>query len=605
MSGTYYRKQENKSCCPVCGKEYRASEFRRRWDGLWVCPKDYEERHPQDFVRARPDDMRPAVVAGCCGSDGYPQITTAEAPLCPSPLEPLDNATIGNATSVNLSWTTFPGISTYQIYFWEDGESQPASATYTTSTSPYFVTGLTEDTGYWWFVTAANEDGEIRDCSGNARFFTTALPIPACPVLTGPADDHEEQAADLDPVTVSLTWSASTLATSYKVYASIDGAPLALQGSTALLTFDLEVDVGSEVIWLVRAVNASGESSGCGSRSFSVTPPAELVTVYDTPGEYSWEGPNPFAVSVEVRVLGAGGGGGGGVGGSGTANRITGGGAGGGGAGAVETFTPAELVGPIAITVGAGGSGGAGGATATENGHDGENGGASRFGGFFVAGGGGGGSGGDWAGVNTHVGGGGGGGVQSGTGDASVNGGKGGVQTPGTAGSIGGAPGSTDFSTDNDALDAPNPSTDYGGGGGGGGDVVGSHGSVSLWGGAGGGGGSAASNGLPSSAQTGANGTASTGATDVPAGGAPTMDGEDGADPADPKMLAGSSGAGGGGAGNAAISGTGNGGNGGDGGRGSGGGGGGGIYVNDFNDKHGGAGGRGGDGYVVIIETNG
>lgn len=42
--------------CEVCGLEYRKSQMRKRWDGYIVCPKDFELRHPQDFVRARPDN---------------------------------------------------------------------------------------------------------------------------------------------------------------------------------------------------------------------------------------------------------------------------------------------------------------------------------------------------------------------------------------------------------------------------------------------------------------------------------------------------------------------------------------------------------------------
>lgn len=41
--------------CDVCGFEYQASETRMRWDKLRVCLKDWEPRHPQEFVRARRD----------------------------------------------------------------------------------------------------------------------------------------------------------------------------------------------------------------------------------------------------------------------------------------------------------------------------------------------------------------------------------------------------------------------------------------------------------------------------------------------------------------------------------------------------------------------
>ena len=41
--------------CAVCGFKYKASQLQKRWDGIYVCASDFESRHPQDFVRARPD----------------------------------------------------------------------------------------------------------------------------------------------------------------------------------------------------------------------------------------------------------------------------------------------------------------------------------------------------------------------------------------------------------------------------------------------------------------------------------------------------------------------------------------------------------------------
>lgn len=37
--------------CDVCGFEYGSDEVRKRWDNLIVCEKDWETRHPQDFIR--------------------------------------------------------------------------------------------------------------------------------------------------------------------------------------------------------------------------------------------------------------------------------------------------------------------------------------------------------------------------------------------------------------------------------------------------------------------------------------------------------------------------------------------------------------------------
>lgn len=43
--------------CDSCGKKIKASEAKQRWDGLIVCPDDFEMRQPQDFVKARSDKI--------------------------------------------------------------------------------------------------------------------------------------------------------------------------------------------------------------------------------------------------------------------------------------------------------------------------------------------------------------------------------------------------------------------------------------------------------------------------------------------------------------------------------------------------------------------
>ena len=46
--------------CDVCGWKIKSSDAKERWDGLIVCPKDYETRHPMDFIKApRPDKPLP------------------------------------------------------------------------------------------------------------------------------------------------------------------------------------------------------------------------------------------------------------------------------------------------------------------------------------------------------------------------------------------------------------------------------------------------------------------------------------------------------------------------------------------------------------------
>ena len=43
--------------CDSCGRKYKASTMKKRWDGLIVCPEDYEIRHPQLSLKVRGDKM--------------------------------------------------------------------------------------------------------------------------------------------------------------------------------------------------------------------------------------------------------------------------------------------------------------------------------------------------------------------------------------------------------------------------------------------------------------------------------------------------------------------------------------------------------------------
>lgn len=43
--------------CDSCGRKFKASELRKRWDGFMVCKDDLELRHPQDFVKTKQDKI--------------------------------------------------------------------------------------------------------------------------------------------------------------------------------------------------------------------------------------------------------------------------------------------------------------------------------------------------------------------------------------------------------------------------------------------------------------------------------------------------------------------------------------------------------------------
>ncbi len=56
---TYFTSGQWNALCDRCGFKFKSSELKKDWQGLMVCPKDYEARHPQDFIKVRPEKAIP------------------------------------------------------------------------------------------------------------------------------------------------------------------------------------------------------------------------------------------------------------------------------------------------------------------------------------------------------------------------------------------------------------------------------------------------------------------------------------------------------------------------------------------------------------------
>jgi hypothetical protein len=56
---THYVPGEWNAICDRCGFEFKASELKKEWTGLMVCAKDWEPRHPQDFIRVPKEEIAP------------------------------------------------------------------------------------------------------------------------------------------------------------------------------------------------------------------------------------------------------------------------------------------------------------------------------------------------------------------------------------------------------------------------------------------------------------------------------------------------------------------------------------------------------------------
>lgn len=70
-----YRHGDYHAICDICGFQFHASKMKMTWDNLFVCKKDFDHRHPQDFVRGRAYNQRVPIPRP--GSDAFTDTQTA------------------------------------------------------------------------------------------------------------------------------------------------------------------------------------------------------------------------------------------------------------------------------------------------------------------------------------------------------------------------------------------------------------------------------------------------------------------------------------------------------------------------------------------------
>jgi hypothetical protein len=56
-SGNYYKAGDWLAVCDICGFRFKASKLRKNWKNEMVCEEDFELRHPQEFIRVRPEKI--------------------------------------------------------------------------------------------------------------------------------------------------------------------------------------------------------------------------------------------------------------------------------------------------------------------------------------------------------------------------------------------------------------------------------------------------------------------------------------------------------------------------------------------------------------------
>jgi len=203
-------------------------------------------------------------------SPQYQATITSTVPTQP-PAAPTGASASGSNAAVILAWTASSGASSYNV---KRSLTSGTELTVTNVTGTRVVdTGLVNGTPYYYVVSATNSIGESAN---SAEVSATPLPPPAAP--TGVS-------ATVSKVTVTLTWTASSGATSYNVKRSLtSGSELTVTTTTDTSVVDAGLSYGTTYYYVVSALSSCGESPNSAEVSTTTAALPDAVTVTNSVG---------------------------------------------------------------------------------------------------------------------------------------------------------------------------------------------------------------------------------------------------------------------------------------------------------------------------------
>jgi hypothetical protein len=188
-------------------------------------------------------------------------------------------ATTQSSSSISVSWSAVSGATSYKVYYEIGSSSTKNLADEVTGTS-YTHTSLTASTTYYYYIKAVNGAGE----SGYSSFDSATTSssggggggntIPSTPtgVTATPSSSG-----------ITISWTAVTGATSYKVYAPNDPGYSSnfelLDTVTTNSYFDDYPLAGETWYYKVSAVNSAGESAQSSAVSAKMAEAAAVYTI--------------------------------------------------------------------------------------------------------------------------------------------------------------------------------------------------------------------------------------------------------------------------------------------------------------------------------------
>jgi len=194
--------------------------------------------------------------------------TVGTAPEVPTLVLPTNGAT-GQATTLSLSWNASSGATSYNIQVATDNSftSFVYNQSGLTSTSQQ-VSGLSNLTTYYWRVSATNTQGTSN--WSIVWSFTTIGTVPIVPTLISPTNGAINQS-----VSPTLSWSASSGATSYNLQVATDSSfavsSLIISENTGNNTTKQisGLSKNTTYYWKVAGVNSIGNSGWSSVWSFT------------------------------------------------------------------------------------------------------------------------------------------------------------------------------------------------------------------------------------------------------------------------------------------------------------------------------------------------
>jgi len=218
------------------------------------------------------------------------------APVAPSLLTPANGAA-NQPVSVNLTWGSVTGTATYKVQVATDSNFVALVVNDSTlTTASKAVSGLLNNTKYYWRVNAKNIGGTS---SYSAKFnFTTVVAVPAVPVLLTPVTGAINQLPKL-----TLTWGTVAGAATYRVQVStsILFAATVINDSTVTTPSRVvTLSNNTKYYWRVNAKNVAGTSAF--STVFDFTTSLTGVVTIELPKEFSLSQnyPNPFNPATTI-----------------------------------------------------------------------------------------------------------------------------------------------------------------------------------------------------------------------------------------------------------------------------------------------------------------